>query len=319
MDGIDRSHILAIDRENDVASAQACLRGGSVRHDLHGLNACRDGDAVTRRRRLRKRCGLPRKPKIAAYHAPFAHEIGNDPLRRIDGYGKARRVGTRDDGRVHADNAAPAVEERTAGIAGVQRGVGLYDVLDQAAGRRPQGPAQGADHTGRDRRLQAEGIAHGNDKLPDAQGIQIAKLDWREAPAPAMHPDKRGIRIRIAANEIGRSGAAVGKQNLDRTRALNDVIVGQHIAVGRDNKAGPCTALKARIALRDPRFCLPLNANHRTRNTIHNSGHDGGIGVERLLLTKVRAGAARGISVQTETDGNNHRCPFPCGNPPRRG
>ena len=42
----------------------------------------------------------------------------------------------------------PRIVQRTAGIAGIQGRVGLHDIVNQPAGLRAKGTAQGADHSG---------------------------------------------------------------------------------------------------------------------------------------------------------------------------
>jgi len=51
--------------------------------------------------------------------------------------------------------------ERTARVTGIQRGIGLNDVVDQASGSRAQRTAKRADNAGRDRVLQAVRITDG--------------------------------------------------------------------------------------------------------------------------------------------------------------
>ena len=141
MDGVHRRRVLAVHRKDHIARAQARLRRWAARHDLHDLHAGRHRDAKARRGRLRKRHGLPGEAEIAAHHAPLAHKVGNDALGRIDGHRETGRVGARDDGGVHADDAATGVKQCAARIAGVQSGIGLDDVLDQPAVRGAQASA----------------------------------------------------------------------------------------------------------------------------------------------------------------------------------
>ena len=81
------------------------------------------------------------------------------------------------DGGVHADEPAGAVQQRAAGIAGVDRGVGLDDVLDRHLGDRLDLPAQGADDAGGQGLVEAERVADGVDVLADLQVVGGADLD----------------------------------------------------------------------------------------------------------------------------------------------
>ena len=63
--------------------------------------------------------------------------------------------------------------QRPAGITGVQRRVGLDDVLDHAAGVGADRAAERGDHASGHRRLEAERIADRDDELPSAELLGI--------------------------------------------------------------------------------------------------------------------------------------------------
>jgi hypothetical protein len=69
------------------------------------------------------------------------------------------------DGRVDADDARLAVGQRAAGIARVDRGVGLDEILEAVAA--DAGAAEGAHDAGRDRVLQAERVSDRDDEVAD--------------------------------------------------------------------------------------------------------------------------------------------------------
>ena len=66
-------------------------------------------------------------------------------------------------------------------LPGIQRGVGLDHVVDQATGIRPQRPAQSADHARRHRRLESVGRADRDHDLADAQALRIAESGGGQA------------------------------------------------------------------------------------------------------------------------------------------
>src|ERR1035441_7552475 len=70
------------------------------------------------------------------------NEPAGDVLGRVNGDGETDALGRQDDGSVDADHFAARIDQRPAGIAGVQRGVRLDDVVDEPPGVGPEGPAQ---------------------------------------------------------------------------------------------------------------------------------------------------------------------------------
>ena len=98
---------------------------------------CRSAtSAGTRRRRADH-------PEVGPAHPAVAQQRLDDPPRRGVHRHREPQPGARDRG-VDPDDAARRVGERAAGVAGVERGVGLDDVLDHPA--RP--PAAGGQRAG---------------------------------------------------------------------------------------------------------------------------------------------------------------------------
>src|SRR5437016_14643222 len=90
--------------------------------------------------------------------------IASDSLRGTDHRG------------VDADGAAVAVDQRAAGIARVERCVGLDDAVDQPPRRTTQATSERADDAGGDCRLKPQRIADRDDDLPDAQPGRAAEF-----------------------------------------------------------------------------------------------------------------------------------------------
>src|SRR3981081_3096893 len=92
--------------------------------------------------------GTPGEAQVGPVEAAVAHERPDDaPRGGVDRDGKAQ-ADARNRG-VDADHPSPPVGKCPAGVAGVEGGVGLDDVLDQPRGGalpRGEGPAEGADH-----------------------------------------------------------------------------------------------------------------------------------------------------------------------------
>src|SRR5205807_113484 len=110
-----------------------------------------------------------------AHHAAVLQELRQDVFGHVDRDGEAEPLGRPDDGRVDADHLTAAVHQRTAGIARVEGGIGLDDVIDEMAGYAAQRPAEGADHAGRDGGIETEWTADGDDELADADLAGVAE------------------------------------------------------------------------------------------------------------------------------------------------
>src|SRR5258706_14560208 len=85
-----------------------------------------------------------------AAHTAVLQQLAQYPLRGVAGGREADALRTGDDRRVHTNYGAACVDQRSAGIAGIKRGVSLGDIVDQPPGTRPQAPSLGADDAGAD-------------------------------------------------------------------------------------------------------------------------------------------------------------------------
>ena len=127
------------------------------------------------------------EPQVAADDAAVLHELRHDPPGHVDRDGEADPLRRLDDRGVDADDPAPAVEQRAAAVARIERGVGLDHVVDEVAGDAPQAAAQGADHPGGHRRVEAERAADGDHELADAQLGRVAERRVRQPRRIGLH------------------------------------------------------------------------------------------------------------------------------------
>jgi hypothetical protein len=153
------------------------------------------------------------------------------------------------DRRVDADDLTRAVDERAAGVAGIQRRVGLNHAFHEPARARAQTAAERADDAGGHGRLVAEWIADRDHELPDAQRRGAAER--RVGEAAAGEPQHSDVSLRIVADQRGRHFAAVGQRGAQLGRAVGDVTVRQQIAVRCVEHAGADAARPAARANRD--------------------------------------------------------------------
>ena len=178
----------------------------------------------------------PANLQAAAPHATLAHQRRSDVGSDVDADRETDALRAAGDRRVDADDAARAVDERAARVAGIQRCIGLDHALDESPRARAQAAAERADDAGGHGRLVAERIADRDDELSDAQRGGAAESRVREAAAgESQHRD---IRFRVVADQRRRDFAAVGQRRAQLARAVGDVAVRQQIAVGRVEHAG---------------------------------------------------------------------------------
>ncbi len=155
------------------------------------------------------------------------------------GTGETDVLGRTEDGGVDPDDLAVGVEQRPAGVAEVDRGVGLDVVLEAPRGR-VGGQARavlGGDDAHRDGLVEVERIADGHDPLADADAIRVAQRQRRQALLD-IDLQKGEIRRRILPDEPGGVLFLVVDPDLDLVGALDDVVIRHDVAVFRDDEAG---------------------------------------------------------------------------------
>ena len=120
--------------------------------------------------------------------------------RRVDADREADPLRGRNHRGVHADDFAATRDERPAGVTGVQRRVGLNDVVDETTGPTPKRAPERAHDACGDRALKPEGVPDRDDELPDAQRGRIPDGHRGEVLLPRL--DDRDVRVRIVPDEI---------------------------------------------------------------------------------------------------------------------
>ena len=167
------------------------------------------------------------------------------PRTRLTGIAKpmpfGSAVGAIQHGGVDADQIAVRIDERAAGVAEIDGGIGLNEILE---GREPQLTAAGGAHDAlRDRLAQAVGIADREHDVAHPQGVRAAHgHDGQLADAQMQNGD---IRVGILSDDGGVGDAAVGKLHSDGIRARDDVLIGHDGARVIDDDARTQAALDA--------------------------------------------------------------------------
>ena len=119
---------------------------------------------------------LGRDADKAAPDPAVLQQLCHHERRGVAGDGEADVVGAGDDGGVDAHHLAPGRDQRAAGVAGVQRRVGLDKILDQPAGVAAQGAADGGDHAGGDGGLEPQRVADRHHQLAAPERLESPSL-----------------------------------------------------------------------------------------------------------------------------------------------
>src|SRR5208283_1347065 len=158
----------------------------------------------------------------------------HDVAGKVGGDGEADALvaaRTAVDGGVDADEPAFDIHERAAGVAGVDGGVGLdevfivFDAEVAAAG--------GADDAGGDGLADAEGVSDGEHDVPDLGFVAVGHGD--DGEVFGVNLDDGDIGLGVAANDLGGECAAILQGDFDFVGVINDVVVGENVAVFGDD------------------------------------------------------------------------------------
>ena len=209
------------------------------------------------------------------------------PAGGLSGDGEADAAGVGQHGGIDPDHSALDVEERAAGVAGVDGGVGLDDVADGEAVGRLDAALQRRDDAGGERAVEPERVADRDRGIADLDVLGRAEGERLEVYAVGVDFQQRQVARRVAADDPGGNGLLVGELDGDLHRAVDDVGVGEDVAGLVDDKAGAAglAALLGRAQIEGRLAALDdLRAHERDA---------GGI----ALVDLARRQAARGLVV----------------------
>ena len=137
---------------------------------------------------------------------------------------------------VDANELAVDVDERAAGVAGIDRGVGLDEVfIALDVGEDSDAAALGADDAARDSFADAERIADREHAVTDLYLGRVGERDGGEVVGVDL--DDGDIGLLVTTDELGDEVAAVGQRDGDGLGAIHDVVVGRDVAVGANDHA----------------------------------------------------------------------------------
>ncbi len=218
----------------------------------------------------------------AAHDLPLLAKLRQDGLERVDRNGEPDVLGRPEHRGVDADDLAVDVDQRPAGVAEVDRRVGLDVVLEAPRGRvrRQARAVLGGDDADRDGLVEVERIADRHDPLADAE-LDPSRPSGSGVRRCLTSTLRRARSVAgIPADELGRVLLPVVDPDLDLVGALDDVVVRHDVAVFRDDEAG--SALDFLVLLVVPGLSAAVLAARRAEEEL-----------ERIAV------AAEGVQLET--------------------
>src|SRR4051812_33545047 len=230
-------HAPAVDPDDDVARLPAGAGGGAAgAHRAHDRAArpavrCRGGDSAEVR-------AVDRLALLEPRH-DLLHRVRRD--READADVAVAGLPGGLDLRVHADHARLEVEQRAAGVARVDRRVGLDDLVDRRAVGGADAAAEARDDARGGRAVEPERVADGDGGVADLHVARVGerqRVDVRRVGDRDLEHGEVGRRVR--AEDRGEDAARVGAEaHRDLARASDDVRVRDERPVAVVQPAGP--------------------------------------------------------------------------------
>ena len=240
---------------HQVAGPHAGRERRAVHQNIHHRDAAARDDAELRRLLIRQI--LRHESQPAADHVAMLQDLLHDAAHEIDGNRKTDPFGSAggavQHGGVDADQVALRVDERAAGIAEIDGGIGLNEILESRESELTA--ARGAHDALRHGLADAVGIADREHDVADAQCIGAAH--GHDGQLGDVQMQNGDVRVGILPDD-GRVGdATVGELHPDRIRARDDVLIRHDGAGGIDDDAGSQAAFDA-LAIARPKIAEQL-------------------------------------------------------------
>src|SRR5262249_39509739 len=226
-------HRLTVNTGDDVARENARLGGRTVGLYFSNKRAFCLLQAEGVSHLFGDRLNLHANP--SAGDCAFVAELGDNVFHRLgrDGESDADRSARwREDRGVYADDVAVHVEAWATGVALVDRGIDVNEVIvrpgaDITSARR--------DDSRSNRAVEAEGIAHGDDPIADSRSLLGEFYEGKVAPA--LNLDERKVGLRICADHFGGIGLSGIELDLNFVCLFDNVIVRDCVTVRTDEEA----------------------------------------------------------------------------------
>jgi hypothetical protein len=127
---------------------------------------------------------------------------------------------------------------------------------------------------------------------PSAETTPVVTVCWRPSGLPTAiaiwptrsHPQHGEVAAGVVANQIGVELAAVGERDANLRSAVNDVAIGQQVAVRREQEARTGAAARAAAARIGGRAVFDGNEHDRLLDPLQRADHGARVGVEQGVV-----------------------------------
>ena len=154
----------------------------------------------------------------------------------------------------------------------------LHDSFYQSSLAAAQRASKRTDDASGNGRLEPQWISDRDDELTDSKWLRRRQAGIRKRGSLRTQHGK--ISRGIAADDRRGNGSAVNESNSSILNALDDVLVGQHVAVGRDHDAGAGPAAGASRLLGPSH----VNAYYRGADVLDRSDDRARVSIQRLII-----------------------------------
>ena len=222
---------VAVKGKDDIASQYASLVCGRPRH-----GRCDKGSLGVAESELSGQAVIER----AHHHAeprmddpPPLDDVLVNATGHVRGDGEADPFGAAaaaDDEVVDPDHPPVDIDKRASGVARIDRGAGLEELVGLLAGRAPP---FGADDSLRHGLLKAEGVADGEDHLADPYVLRVAEGD--RGQSLGIDLEHGNVGALVCSGKARREGTSVVELDGDLGGAGDHVPVGDDVTLGTDD------------------------------------------------------------------------------------
>ena len=224
---------------------------------------------------------------LGAVRRAIGENVAQQRLRSADRHGKADadvRAGS-EDRRVDADHIAAAVEQWSAAVAGIDGGVGLNHVFEQAF-VVANGAAQRADHAGGQGPVESKRIADREYLLADLQILGITERQVRKLSV-GFDLDESQVVGLVNRQHVRRISPLVVEQGdfYLRRVAADHMVVGEDAPFRVDDESRP--GFLPRIDVKEP-----VAAENGTGD-VDGGGRSAVVDLDVRLLVRGQAGRLR--------------------------
>ena len=155
-----------------------------------------------------------------------------DSPRQVDRNGKTHATVVATDERVDADHPPVDVTKRAAAVAGVDRGVGLDELIVISA--EAEIASFRTHHAESESVGQLKRCSDREGEFPDLKSVAVPQLRHRKIGAIDLQNSQVAPLIRT--HDLGLEAPPIAQFHLNPTRSIDDMVVGENVAVGGKNE-----------------------------------------------------------------------------------